>query len=215
MAEYDLNALAARAGVTARTVRYYVQQGLLPKPGHTGPGYRYDEDYLTRLRLIRWWQAQHLPLAEIRKKLDSPAEVEAALLEIRKQLDALQSPAGVEAALNAPISSAIDYVRSVIATPSVARSSVAEPKMVVRAGPMELPHETPSMAKAADIEPSGPRLLPSINLRRGRGDRSQWERIALTEDIELHVRRPLSRHANRRVEKLLDLARRIFEEEPY
>jgi hypothetical protein len=35
--------------------------------------------------------------------------------------------------------------------------------------------------------------------------RSQWERVPLTSDVELHVRRPLTRDANRRVEKLLDL----------
>jgi hypothetical protein len=42
--------------------------------------------------------------------------------------------------------------------------------------------------------------------------RSQWERLPLAPDVELHVRRPLTRETNRRVEKLLDLARRIFEE---
>ena len=42
--------------------------------------------------------------------------------------------------------------------------------------------------------------------------RSQWERLALTDDVELHVRRPLSRDANRRVEKLIEEARKIFEE---
>ena len=43
--------------------------------------------------------------------------------------------------------------------------------------------------------------------------RSQWERVALAPDVELHVRRPLSREQNRRVERLLEEARRIFEEE--
>jgi hypothetical protein len=30
--------------------------------------------------------------------------------------------------------------------------------------------------------------------------------------VELHVRRPLTRDTNRRVEKLLDLARQVFQE---
>lgn len=42
--------------------------------------------------------------------------------------------------------------------------------------------------------------------------RSQWDRIALAPDIELHVRRPLSREQNRLVERLVDAARRLFEE---
>ncbi len=43
--------------------------------------------------------------------------------------------------------------------------------------------------------------------------RSQWEHIALAPDIELHVRRPLSRIQNRRVERLLAIARALLEED--
>jgi hypothetical protein len=42
--------------------------------------------------------------------------------------------------------------------------------------------------------------------------RSQWERIALSPDIELHVRRPLSRFANRQVDRLIAAARDLIEE---
>jgi hypothetical protein len=45
-------------------------------------------------------------------------------------------------------------------------------------------------------------------------ERSTWERISVTPDIELHVRRPLDRLANKQLGALLDAARRIFEEEP-
>jgi len=43
--------------------------------------------------------------------------------------------------------------------------------------------------------------------------RSQWERVSLTSDVELHVRRPLSRHQNRQVDRLLEAARQILTEE--
>jgi hypothetical protein len=43
--------------------------------------------------------------------------------------------------------------------------------------------------------------------------RAQWERLSIAPDVELHVRRPLTREINRRVEKLLALARQIFEED--
>ena len=36
--------------------------------------------------------------------------------------------------------------------------------------------------------------------------RSQWDRITLAPDIELHVRRPLAREDNRRLERLLEVA---------
>ena len=44
-------------------------------------------------------------------------------------------------------------------------------------------------------------------------DRSQWDRISLAPDVELHIRRPLSRLQNRRVERLLAVARDILEED--
>jgi hypothetical protein len=47
-----------------------------------------------------------------------------------------------------------------------------------------------------------------------RSTRSTWERIPLASDVELHVRRPLSREQNRQVERLLEAARDLFAEEP-
>jgi hypothetical protein len=44
--------------------------------------------------------------------------------------------------------------------------------------------------------------------------RSQWERVALDPDVELHVRRPLSRHQNRAVERLVAFGRHVLEEDP-
>jgi hypothetical protein len=43
--------------------------------------------------------------------------------------------------------------------------------------------------------------------------RSTWERMTLAPDVELHVRRPLSREQNKKLDRLLDAARSIFSEE--
>jgi hypothetical protein len=43
--------------------------------------------------------------------------------------------------------------------------------------------------------------------------RAQYDRITLAPDVELHIRRPLSREQNRQVERLLQAARAIFEED--
>src|SRR5690349_24793846 len=73
-ARYTLTELSAFAGVTPRTIRYYIAQGLLPAVGQSGPGAKYDDRHLARLRLIRRLQAEHLPLAEIRRRLDGLSE---------------------------------------------------------------------------------------------------------------------------------------------
>ena len=67
---YRLPELADAAGVTPRTVRYYIAQGLLNSPGRLGASTRYGREHLDRLQLIRTLQDQGLSLAEIRDRLD-------------------------------------------------------------------------------------------------------------------------------------------------
>jgi len=62
--------LAAESGVTAKTIRFWEAEGLLPDPTRTPSGYRdYAPDALDRLSFIRHAQAAGLTLAEIRQIL--------------------------------------------------------------------------------------------------------------------------------------------------
>lgn len=65
--DLTIGELAGRAGVTAKTVRYYEQIGLLPAAARTGSGYRtYAEDDLLRLQFIGKAKQLGLSLDEIR-----------------------------------------------------------------------------------------------------------------------------------------------------
>lgn len=77
--EWKLTELAEAAGVSPRTVRYYVQRGLLPAPPFKGPDTVYGEDHLLRLKAIRALQARFLPLDAIQVELArlSPDELQA------------------------------------------------------------------------------------------------------------------------------------------
>lgn len=67
---YGIEDLAELGGVTRRTVRYYVQRGLLPTPLGTGRGPHYTPTHLERLIHIRTLQEAGVPLAEIAARLD-------------------------------------------------------------------------------------------------------------------------------------------------
>ena len=67
---YGIEELAELGGVTRRTVRYYVQRGLLPTPLGTGRGPHYTAAHLERLMHIRTLQETGVPLAEIAARLD-------------------------------------------------------------------------------------------------------------------------------------------------
>lgn len=67
--DWKLHELAERAGVSPRTVRYYVQRGLLPAPVFRGRDTAYGEEHLLRLRAIRRLQERFLPLEAIQAEL--------------------------------------------------------------------------------------------------------------------------------------------------
>ena len=62
---------AGRAGVPAKTIRFWEDQHLLPPPARTPAGYRdYDPAIVERLTFIRQAQAAGLTLEHIRQVLD-------------------------------------------------------------------------------------------------------------------------------------------------
>lgn len=75
---YKLEELAAAAGVSSRTVRYYVQRGLLPAPEFRGKDTAYSREHLLRLHAIKRLQEAHLPLDEIQVRLANATDVELA-----------------------------------------------------------------------------------------------------------------------------------------
>jgi DNA-binding transcriptional MerR regulator len=57
--------VAARTGVTVRTIRYYQSEGLLPTPTRHGREVRYGDEHLERLELITRLQERGLRLTAI------------------------------------------------------------------------------------------------------------------------------------------------------
>lgn len=68
---YKLDELARAAGMSVRTVRYYVQRGLLPAPAFRGKDTAYAHEHLVRLKAIRRLQEAYFPLDAIAGELAS------------------------------------------------------------------------------------------------------------------------------------------------
>jgi DNA-binding transcriptional MerR regulator len=219
---YSLADLARLADVTPRTVRYYVAQGLLPSPEAAGSSTRYGEGHLARLRLIRRLQRDHLPLAEIRSRLErmGDEEVDAVLGAAETQ----------EAPPQMSTDATLAYVRELMTKSGVAPRFYDQPPAhssrkanYVREAPDEFPiRDAPGLPASAPA-PSRPSLQPPDPLwapvpppatKPQTVDRSTWERLAITPDIEIHVRRPLDRRSNKLVERLARIARDLFDDEP-
>ncbi|MFE7749208.1 MerR family transcriptional regulator [Streptomyces sp. NPDC057428] len=90
--------LAARAGVTVRTVRFYSTRGLLPPPviGPRRVGH-YGHEHLSRLALIEELQHQGMTLSAIERYLQQlPDDLSAQDLAIHRALVASWAPDAAE-----------------------------------------------------------------------------------------------------------------------
>lgn len=69
---YNLDELCQLADMNLRTVRYYIQQGLVPGPEGRNRGARYFPSHLERLLQIKKWQAAGLSLERIAEIVEQP-----------------------------------------------------------------------------------------------------------------------------------------------
>lgn len=102
--------VAQQAGVTAKTLRFYEDAGLLPAPDRTSGGYRdYPGEAVDRVAFVRSAQAAGFTLGQVKQVLDirdggEPpcehvrvivderlAEVERRLVELRRTRDQLRT----------------------------------------------------------------------------------------------------------------------------
>lgn len=182
---YDIKELCAKAKVTPRTVHFYIQRGLIPPACSQGPGARYDGGHLARLKLIRMLKREHLPLSEIRLRLESLDD--AKVEELVREYYSRKQPAS---------SSAMEYIRSVLTGKRHLELHDSMNRLTVGQ----------SFMKASEAGTHYPSTHQPA-------ERSQWDRIVLDPDLELHIRRPLSRSQNRKIDAIIQYARETLKEE--
>ena len=98
---YAIQDLADLADVSRRTVRYYVQEGLIPAPLGVGRGRHYAQAHLNRLLQVKELQAAGRTLDEIRATLVGgvaarPAKRAAASFPDRSIWRRVQLAPGIE-----------------------------------------------------------------------------------------------------------------------
>jgi DNA-binding transcriptional MerR regulator len=71
---YSIDELSTLAGVTPRTVRYYIAQGLLDHPEGEKRGAHYLQRHLEQLLLVRRWTDAGLSLERIRELIAGAPE---------------------------------------------------------------------------------------------------------------------------------------------
>ena len=94
--------VAARTGLTQRTIRYYEEMGLLPPPARTQGEYRlYSPDDVTRLqRVVRLKELCGFSLAEIRDSIEAEGGIEQLKSEYRAAGDTATRAEKLEKAIS-------------------------------------------------------------------------------------------------------------------
>ena len=86
--DYKVSELADKAGVTKRTIHYYISKGLLLPPEGSGVNSLYNDEHLQRILLIKKLQSEYMPLNKIREYiLENPTEkVQKETKEIKTKM---------------------------------------------------------------------------------------------------------------------------------
>ena len=228
-----LGELTREAGVSVRTVRYYIAEGLLPPPAGAGPASHYTAVHLDRLRLIARLKAAYLPLKEIRRRLVGldDAEVRRLLAEedargaapapdraaayIDRVLGArsVPSPAPPAAPSTRPRLEVWGMQERASPDPGEGSTSGTAPLAAMANDPVPppvpgYPTPAPMLGRAYPAAFSLPEEQPATEAA---GPRSEaWRRVSLGDDAELLIRESAYDRRRDRIDWLIGWARKVF-----
>lgn len=182
-----LQELADHTGVEPRTIRSYVEKGVIPGPGTLGRGARYPRETLDRLKVLQLLRDANrsLTLDQIRVLLHGigPSQLRAIAegdLRIGAVID-------TDAAGTSPLpkSAAMDYLHGLRQSwqqsdPSLFSACYVSPRTVPSPDDDQLSLLENAARALAEL------VGATSSSRTSRGE--SWYRIALTPDIELSVR---------------------------
>jgi len=189
---YSLHDLAALTGIEARTIRSYVERGLIPPPDSLGRGARYPRTTLDRLRVMLLLRDANrgVSLDQLRVVLQSlsPSQIAAIAngdIKIGALIDTDARPFDADISVAKSVSApgdALSYLRTLRSV-----SSMTPPPGAAREEAARHPAIDPDLSALAHAAQALTALAGvSASVRSTRGE--AWYRIAVTPDLELNVR---------------------------
>lgn len=198
--EYTLEDLERLSGLPIRTLRFYIQEGLLPGPDTRGKYARYSGRHLASLELIQRLKNMRLPLQQIRRMLDDMTTDDLAQV--------LHAPNAEAPLRNLPPEKGQFFGKMDEDLPV---SSERDPS--ARTGQLHSIIRDTSPQNYYLTTPAQPQSARSQPVQKTRTQTEEtWQRIQLAEGVELQVRKPLDRQTLRLVDELRKFARRFIDE---
>ena len=197
---YWISDLAEITGVSPRTIRYYIEEGLLPSPELQGKYAVFDDEYVERLKLIKYLKDAYLPLREIKMRMD-----QWNIEEIRRLVRAFtQDPflAAREAGLATPSPASKDQVHESAASYLNRLMTSQQDQTEARQNRQSRPKPvTDNIFQKLQVE-----YLKSAS----EPGQECWQRFRINEGMELWVRQPISNEVQLKLDSFIEQADRLF-----
>lgn len=205
---YTMEDLTTAAGVTARTVRYYIAEGLLPPPDGAGPATAYTDAHRNRLLLIGLLKDAYLPLKEIRRRLAAMSEdeiAEAVAVAGHQRLPSPEDASAPERPQPTPApSSAAAYIDRVLGDQRLTsrRGTRGSQPQPASPRPTALPAPIPRRDHADAVATNVAATAPTTT--------TTWRRLPIAPEAELLIEENAYRRRQEQVDAALDWLRRIL-----
>jgi len=178
---YSLKEVATQVGVELRVLRSWMGSPYRILRGvGRGSGARYSQHFLDRAMLSQRLRTENVTLGEIAKRLSGIPD---------EELEQLLA-GGVGAMQQKGRGSAADYAAAALSSRGMFTSALQQ--------------------RMAGHSATRSQQVPAATTSQRAGARVHWERITLSDGVEIHVRRPMNREENRLLDRLLEEAERIF-----
>ena len=199
---FTLDDLVKKSGFSTRTIRFYIQEGLLQGPDSRGKFAHYSQQHLDRLEMIQKLKRLRLPLEEIRNLLNTmtPGEIN----QIRQDSDlpdqeTFKKKEGKKLPAPTAGSSALAYIQNL----TQARENIQQ---LSESQDRTLPTTRKPRIRSHSRERNKKKPKPTNRTET-------WQRIILQDGIELHVREDFDLHEEIRVKKLIEYIQQLFSNE--
>lgn len=204
--DYTLEQLSKETGLKARTIRHYIQQELLLGPETRGRGATYTDYHRKRLLTIKELRSARLSIEQIREYFQMAApDEDIKIVTMAVPTTADESPDS---------SSPLDFVRSrqELRSMDLKESPPGSEPLFAALPADSAPDYSPGSSSTSPID----QLLYQLQAlaankqvsRHARGEK--WFRLAVTPDLELHIRGELSRQQVGLFEEIADHFRHIL-----
>lgn len=184
--KYSIDDLSELTGYSRRTIRYYIQEGLLDSPAGRGKGGFYFDSHLSQLKLIKQLQDKKMSLSSIFKYMERD-------YESSKQI------------YNEYIKPAFELNMTEESFPAANRRADMMKRKMDIISKKELPQKENIIPekqdfffekKVYDLAPESPRDV--------------WVRYEITPGLEINIRRDIEEDQRRKIDDIIRIAREIL-----